>query len=71
MSFIRDDAGRVLNDVLVYKTGQQVVVNQFSELVHYLSDGTMRSLVLFYACMDVLKSGATLLVDDIERQLDQ
>ncbi|ANZ63138.1 hypothetical protein AYR62_02850 [Secundilactobacillus paracollinoides] len=71
LSFIRDDAGRVLNDVLVYKTGQQVVVNQFSELVHYLSDGTMRSLVLFYACMDVLKSGATLLVDDIERQLDQ
>lgn len=71
LSFIRDDAGRVLHDVLVYKTGQQVVVNQFSELVHYLSDGTMRSLVLFYACMDVLKSGATLLVDDIERQLDQ
>lgn len=69
--FARDDAGCIQSYHLTFHSGQEAVVTRFSELKRYLSAGTLRSIVLFYACLNVLKNGATLLVDDIGRQLDR
>ncbi len=72
LNYEKDDQKNIIGYTLKFKDADEVIhVADFKELRQYLSSGTTKGITLFFEFLTALRSGATLMVDEIELHINK
>ncbi len=72
LKYSHNDKKELVNVQLKFKDSSDIItLPKFSDVTNYLSSGTVKGITLFFEMTKALRSGATLLIDEIELHINK